>query len=233
MSKLSELKSSPDVGLAEYPADVCVSTKLAAELEAADKALFEAEQKVIDLRAALEEAQQVDEDAPRRPRRSGESPNADLKRRLKEAEEQAEAAARASDEIRERMQQHTVRLTLQGKPSGEWRLWVAEHPPRDEDDDPAGFARDVRHAGVGAGSGVKPFAFCDIDALVNDLHLWISKYDGEPASDEWWEFVSVNGAPAHLRNAASMVVRMHEQVVDLGKSRLAWRADRRSASNSK
>lgn len=222
MSKLDELKSSPDVGLAEVTADVCVSAKLAAELEAADKALFEAEQKVIDLRAELDAAREVDEDAPKRPRRVGESPNADLKQRLKDAEAEADAAALASDAIRERMQRHTVRLSLRGKSAGEWRRWVSEHPARDKDDDPAGFERDRRYAA----------GFCDLDALVGDLHLWVVKYDDDAPSDEWWQVVSENGAPAHLRDAASRVVQMHEQVVDLGKSRVAWRSDRRSATAS-
>lgn len=243
MSKLSELKASPDVGLAEYPADVCVSAKLAAELETADKALFEAEETVAALQQTLEEAQSAsgDPDAPKKPRRTGESDptTADLRKRLTAAQDAAAEAAATCDAVRERMLHHTVRLTLRGKPNGDWRRWVTAHPARDKDDDPTGWDRDKRYAGGGV---------CNIDDLIESLggyKLGEDEYDGfvatcqvlgddsapEPATDEWWAFVAANGVPGALRDAASQVVRMHEQVVDAGKSRTDWLANRRSVTS--
>lgn len=234
MSKLSELKSSPDVGLAEYVAKVCVSAKLTAELEAADRELFEREQVVIDLRSQLEEAAKPDSDRPGPPRRSGQSANADLRRALEEAEAAVEEAAKVSDSVRERMEKHIVLVTLRARQAGDWRRWAQAHPARTEwvrtggtDEDPDGEERVIeRDRRFAAG-------FCDIDALAEDLHLWIVGYEDESPSDEWWELVSTQGAPAHIRDAASRVVQMQEQVVDTGKSRVAWLAERRSAVTSK
>lgn len=212
MSRLDELKSSPDVGLAEYPVKVCVSAKLIAELDAADLELLKATQAVESARAALELARDdaADPDAPKRPRRSGQSPHADLTKALEDAEKRAEDAAGVTDAIRERMERHSVTLTLRGKTSGEWRRWVAEHPPRDETAE----------------------QFCNLDDLIGDLHLWVAKYDDEDPTEAWWEFVSANGAPAHMREAAHRLILMHERDVDLGKSRRDWLTEWRSANAS-
>lgn len=217
MSKsLSELRLSPDVGRPEKPYDICVAGKLAAELEEADRELF-----------GIEEQLQVAQgDRERSSRRLGEKPpEADL-------QQQAQAAAERSDEIRRRMTEHTVTLHLVGKPSGEWRRWAAAHPARDEEQDEGGAKRDQRYAG----------GWCDIDALIADLGGytegeerrpgWIERYGEEPASDEWWQFVAANAAPGDLTMLASTVVGMHEQVVDLGKSRVAWQQTRRSDTSS-
>jgi hypothetical protein len=212
------------VGLAEYPVDICVSAKLAGQLEAADRELFEADRALRLARAELDAAREAaaDPDAPKRPRRSGETAHADLVRKVEEAEERARAAAEVSDEIRARMEDNSVRVVLRGKDSGVWGRWVAKHPARDEDDEPAAYERDRRLAA----------GFCNIDALIADLYEWVAEYNGESPSEDWWEFLSTNGLPADMANAASRVVQMHEQVVDLGKSRLAWLAEQRSANSS-
>jgi hypothetical protein len=220
---LAELKSSPDVGLPEYTVKVHVSAKLVGALEAADLALYNADREAAEARAALEAARErdADSDAPAPPRRSGQSPHADLVQRVEAAESAAEGAARASDEIRARME--VVEVLLRGTGSGEWRRWANAHPARDEESDRAGALRDQRYAA----------GYCDLDALVADLHLWVAECNGEAASEEWWEFLSTNGLPADLTAAASRVVQMHEQGVDLGKDRERWLADRRSATASR
>lgn len=219
---LSELKSSPDVGLPEKPHKICVSGKLVAELEAADAELYAAEAELDTARADLRTQRQRaerrrDGEEPRL--RSGETSPVDAaEQRVAELEAKAQEAAEKADAIRERMEDHTVVLHLRAKPSGEWRQWVMRFPARDEDADPAGAQRDKRWAG----------AFCNIDALVNDAGMFVTAYGDEAASDDSWEFVRNNAAPGDLTRLASMLVAMHEQVVDLGKSRVTWRNGRTS-----
>lgn len=210
--KLSEMQSSPDVGLPQRAYSLCVAGKLVSELEEADQALFAADD-------ALSAAVQADD----RPKRSGvKSPLADL-------EKAAQEAAERCDSIRARMQDHTVVLHLQGVSNGEWRQWVTRHPARDDETDPAGAKRDVRWAG----------GFCNIDALIADLGSqqpsgarWITKYGDEDPTEASWSFVSSNAAPGDLTSLASAVVGMQEQPTDLGKSRVGWLADRRNETDS-
>ena len=210
MKSLADLKSSPDVGLPEREVTVCVSAKLARELEEADRALFAADEA---LRTARQEAKaRADGDLP--PLRSGQ------KSPVAAAEKEAEARAAESDAIRERIKDASVTLLLRGKTGGEWRQWASKHPAREEGEPGAEFDR------------TWAVGFCNLDALIADLPSFVASYNGEPASDEWAQFVSANGVPAHLRNAASAVVAMHEQGVDVGKDRRSWLAARMSAPDS-
>lgn len=211
MKSLSDLKSSPDVGLPERVVKVCLSAKLVREQEEADEALFEAQ---AAYEAARVEAQERAE-GDRPPARLGSTKLADLERA-------ADEAATKAEEIRSRMEDATVSVLLRGKTVGEWRQWVAKHPARQEEAEPAEFARDRQYA-----AGV-----CNIDALVDDLGLWAVKYNDEEPSQAWAEFLVANGVPAQLTLAASHVVALHEQAVDAGKSRIAWRRDRMSALDS-
>jgi hypothetical protein len=235
VSKLDELKASPDVGQPEYTADVCLSAKLAAELEAADQVLFAAEAGLENARADLDRVreQAAEGGASGRPRRAGQTAHKEEREAVAAAEAAAEEAAAASDGIRERMSLVSVRLTLRAS-TGEWGRWVGQHPPRLQwirtggtDEEPTGeahtIARDLRLTG----------GICDVDALIADLHYWIAKYDDDEPSDDWWEIVTANGVPADMAAAAGRVVQMHVQGVDLGKSRTAWRAERTSETASK
>jgi hypothetical protein len=235
VSKLDELKSSPDVGQPEYTASVCLSAKLAAELEAADTVLFNAEAELEAARAELDRVreQAADGSTGQGPRRSGQTPHQEERKAVETAEAQAEEAAAVSDDIRGRMESVSVTLTLRAN-TEQWGRWVGQHPPRMQwertggtDEAPAGqerpIARDQRLAG----------GICDIDALVAELHRWIARYDDEEPSDEWWDMLTANGVPADMAGAAQRVVQMHVQGVDLGKSRTAWRRERTSGPDSK
>lgn len=211
--KLSEMQSSPDVGRPEREFPICVSGRLVAELEAADRDLFGIEEKLEAARAESRRRQEGDAAPPRRT--GATSPLPDLER-------QAQEAAERCDAIRARMEEHTITLHLRGKSNSEWRQWAARHPVRDEDGDPAGYKRDLRHAG----------GFCDIDALAADAGRWVVRYGDEEPTDGAWQFVADNAAPGDLTRLASVLVGMHEQVVDLGKSRAAWLSARRSATDS-
>lgn len=214
MKSLSELQSSPDVGLPETHADVCVSAKLVDELSTIDAELFEVEAEATALRQT--EAAEVDGEKAGPPKRAGHVS------RLPELEAKAAELAEAADKVRERIADNNVRLQLRAMEGGKWRQWAAQHPPRDEEIDPQGAARDAKWAA----------GHVNIDDLAADLHQFVTRYNDEEPSEAWAAFVQANGAPAHLVIAASKVVGMHEQVVDEGKSRSAWLAARRSVSSS-
>lgn len=208
MKSLSELQSSPDVGLAERTVKICLSAKLAAELEQVKADLFEVQALIEQVKA------ERSEDAPQKPKRMGDTgPLADL-------EAKADDLAKQGDALRERIDENSVEVLLRGKSSGEWRQWAMKHPARDEDEDRQGAERDRRWAG----------GLCNVDALVDDLRLFVASYNGEEPSDAWATFVAEKGVPANLTLAASYVVGMHEQVVDAGKSLADWLADRRNVS---
>lgn len=214
MKSLSELQSSPDVGLPEVHADVCVSAKLVDELSALDNELFEIEAEIEQLRE--NETRDADGEPAGPPKRAGHVSALPAK------EKRAADLAEAADKVRARIADNNVRLLLRGKGLGEWRQWAVKHPARDDEADPQGYARDVKWAG----------GHVNIDALAVDLHEFVARYNDEEPSEAWATFVATNGAPAHLVVAASKVVGLHEQVVDEGKSRSAWLAARRSASAS-
>lgn len=228
MKGLSELQSSPDVGLPEAHVDVCVAAKLVDELEAIDRELFEIEDEAGSLRKEIarlrdQEVLAAEGEPTGPPRRAGYvSPLPEKEAKLAALEKKAVPLAKAADKVRERIAEHNVRLQLRGKPLGQWRQWAAAHPARDDEADPQGAARDAKWAG----------GHVNIDALAGDLHQFVVRYNDEEPSEAWAAFVADNGAAAHLVLAASKVVGMHEQVVDEGKSRSAWLAARRSVSSS-
>lgn len=212
MPSLSDVMKSPDVGRPEREYPICVAGKLVRELEQVDAQLFEVESKLDALRADAQE------------RREGIGPvrRMNEKSEIPTLEAEADALAEQADAIRERMEQNTITLQLRGRTNGEWRQWVSKHPARDEDDDKAGYLRDQRNAA----------GFCNIDALINDLGDYVTKYGDDDPSDASWRFILDNAAPGNLTRLASTVVGMHEQVVSPGKARTGWLATRRSANVS-
>lgn len=213
MKSLAELKSSPDVGLPETKAKICLSAKLLAEQEAANEAMIEAQ---LAYERARETAQ-ARRDGEAAPRRAGEGVS------LAALDKAAKKATATAEDVHKRMEEASVEVLLRCKDDGVWRQWQTEHPARDEETDPVGADRDQKWG----------LSLCNIDALADDLRLWAASYNGEPASDEWAEFIAANGVRAQIRMAASKIVAMQEQVVDAGKSPTAWREDRMSALDSK
>lgn len=209
MSRLSELKSSPDVGRPERTVTVCVSGKLVRELEAAAAELQEAQQ---ELAAERFRVGADDEEPKGPPKRVGE------RSRIPELEQRVADLTAKADGIQGRMRENSVALLLRAIDQGAWRRWVLEHPARTEwvrtggtDDDPTGDERVVARDRLAAG-------VCDLDALAEDLGRFIAEYDGEPASDDWWAFLSENGAGGDMISAASHVVALHENNVNVGKA---------------
>ena len=99
-------------------------------------------------------------------------------------------------------------LRVRATSDGEWRRWVDAHPPRVEGE--TGYRRDVDVAG----------GYCNADALIDDLGLWASSWDGEPLSDGDWANVlapSIDGA--RLAKVATSIVEMHVIAVDFTQVR--------------
>lgn len=209
MSRLSELKSSPDVGRPERTVTVCVSGKLVRELEQAALELQEAQQ---ELAAERFRVGADDEEPKGPPKRVGD------KSRIPELEQRVADGEAKVEGIRGRMRDKSVTLLLRAIDQGAWRRWVQSHPARTEwvrtggtDDDPTGDERIIARDRLAAG-------VCDLDALATDLGTFIAEYDGEPASDDWWTFLSENGAGGDMISAASHVVALHENNVNVGKA---------------
>jgi hypothetical protein len=219
MSKsITELMSSPDVGLPESVVDVCVAGKLALELQAATDALVEIETRIADIEA--ERDGESEGDSPKR-RRMAVKP--ELLEKLEAAKAEAVEQADVCDEIRDRVSDHTVKVKVRGKGSGEWRRFCDDNPPRAKDDDAPGYARDLRLASLA----------CNIDALAAAAGDWIVAYGDDDATPEAWEFVAANAVPSEMTKLAKAIADLHEGGINVGKSRRDWLATRRGETLSK
>lgn len=149
---------------------------------------------VQSLASEMEDAQ-IEESARREgdegavpPRRMGESPRA---RKIRDR----------LVALRDEMAEHTGALTLRGMTEGAWRIWVSEHPARD------GNSRDEQIA----------YGCCNADDLIDDLSQFAHAWNGDLIQEGDWEFLRNNSAAADIKALASLVVVMHEMVVDVPK----------------
>lgn len=180
MSKsLAELRQSPRVGLPERTYSLCLASTLVGEVQTLWAQLEDIESK---------EAAAANGDAAARPKRMGEGSDA------------AKVRARLS-ELRAEMLEHTGTLTLRGITEGEWRLWVDEHPARDDNE------RDAKVA----------YGICDADALLDDLGRYAKAWNGEDMGPGDWDFIKANAAAGDLKEIARTIVAMHEMTVDVPK----------------
>lgn len=204
----------PDVGPPEGTFLICLSTKLGDELTAATDVY-------VELEAAIEKRRENDDvegDRPRVGRRLGHKSTG---KTLADLEAEAEVAAAAADEIRQRMVDRSVELRLVVREDF-WQTFIRENPARDVTDNPTGARRDGRHAA----------GLCDVDALREQLDRFITRYGDEKPTPEAWAFVQAKSAPGERDRLASKVVQMHTQGVDLGKSRSELRARQRTGTGS-
>lgn len=180
---LADLRKSPHVGRPEAETSVCVAGKLNAEFDQIEAELGE-------LMDALQD--QADPDTPTPPTRMGKIRNP----RISELNERRE-------ELRKQMAEHTVTLHLRGLEDGQWRAWVSEHQPRDDNrtDAMAGY---------------------DVDALID----WIRdeprnvlvSINGADFTDDDWQFVWANLGEGDRWKLAGKVRTLHVQAVDVPKS---------------
>lgn len=108
---------------------------------------------------------------------------------------------------------------------GKWVQWVKEHPARQKDDDPAGYARDIEISrfvtGYAADGSPILTPRCNGDDLIDDLGIWAYSWDGDLLTDSDWSVLAPSIGRPDKKRIAQGVVSIHEQTdFDLGK----WRA---------
>lgn len=214
---IADLRKSPHVGLPTETGPLCVAGEVSADFHAADQAFFLAAGEASVARDKARAAARDAEDGPRRVRRASDPSEVQaLEARATELEAVAGDAAKTADALREKMLEHTVQVTLRAIQDGPWRLWCDAHPAREGD------RRDRdEFAGI-----------CNSDALIASLGDWVTALNGEEPGPGDWEFVASNGAPGDLKALAGIVVRLQERGVNLGKSRLTWLNDQKTAPDS-
>lgn len=124
----------------------------------------------------------------------------------------------------EEMDEHTVHGVVRGIDSEVWRAWCAAHPARE------GNTVDTRTF----------MGICDSDALLTALaggrldeeHPLVVSLNGEKPTDGDWDFVWANAVHGDKMSLAKLVVSMHEQTVDIPKSRRDWLREFRSETDS-
>lgn len=132
-------------------------------------------------------------------------------------------------EIRERlavlleeMAEHEGELRLRANlTDGEWRRWCNDNPPRAEGD--PGRERDDRVA----------WGLCNADTLLDNLHLFVQSWEGEPLSEaDWREVIEPRTATADKAEMAQMVVAMYENPLDFRQWRSALQSNLKRLSDS-
>lgn len=119
-------------------------------------------------------------------------------------------------EIYDRMTEASGTVLLRASLPGEWRRWVATHPPRKDN------RVDERLTG----------GICDADALANDLAIWVASYNDEPVTAEDLNYILNTAAPADVNDLVVTVVRMHEEFVTAPKLRSGSSASPKKSSDS-
>ncbi len=113
-------------------------------------------------------------------------------------------------ELKSEIDDATGTLVLSAKLSdAEWNAWVDAHPARDEGE--PGFERDQR------GSQ----GLCNVDDLVDELRKYADTWNGEPVTDEDWDFIAERANNGSKIEMALTVVSLYEQTIDLPKWRSA------------
>lgn len=183
--KLSQMREGGKSRLPTRTLEVCLAQDLVAEAESLQR-------EKVDL---LIDAGRVPEgEDESRPRKMSEGA---LPSRVAEIDDRLEA-------IYDEMRDHTGVLTLRGEPSGAWRRWTDEHPARvderDEDGRPIFNTVDVDVAR----------GYCNASALLDRLRDFVEAWDGEPITDDEWDYLLDNAAPGDIKDACRKVIDMQE-----------------------
>lgn len=174
---LEDLRKGAPVARTERTYQLCLRRDLMAEVDALTGEL-----------SSLRIAAVGDEDENRPPARLGEGGDPREK-------QITDRLAELADE----MDDATGDLRLRAIADGEWRRWVNEHPPREDD------ARDENLS----------FGICNTDDLANDLGLWALSWNGDDlAGDDWSAIFAPNAAGGDLKALVNLVVMMQEATDD-------------------
>lgn len=171
MSKsIADLRKSPHAGLPRHTMSLCLSQRLVARVQQ-----LEQEQNALRLRPEPE--------APSQPRKASQPPDPRI----------AEITAEL-DGLYDEMREHTGDLTVQATSEGEWRRWVEEHPPRDDN------TLDEKTA----------LGICNADALFADTFRYAHAWNDETLTADDWTWITQNAAPGDLKAVVTRIVIMHE-----------------------
>lgn len=183
---IAQMRASGKVRQATGTHTICLDAGLADQYTAKREELAAAY-------VALEEAQAAD---PGRVGGAGE--------KVRKAKAKIKRLGREVDVIADNMREFEVEAGFHRHPGGEWNRFVADHPPRTEATDEFGrrpfVIRDAAHGAV-----------VDFDALVEDLPAWVDTLNGQPITDEDWEFVADNASPGDLDDLAQKIIDLHTQ----------------------
>jgi hypothetical protein len=197
MSKsLAELRQSKSTSLPERSYSLCLAAALVAEMQTLTEELATLP---IRKRSVGDDDKQ---DGP--PRRAGEG-----------VDPRAAEIQTRMGELWDEMDEHTGELRLRAIKDGDWRLWVDEHPAREDN------KRDAQVT----------YGLCDADALIDDLGRYAATWNGEDLAPGDWDFIESKASTADKKAMATTVLVMHEQVVDLPKWRAGWLANRTSGND--
>lgn len=208
MPTLAELRAKRPANRPSRSFEICLAPHLVAEVQT-----LVTELESLPFSTADDDA---DDDGP--PAKMGDSTKrtAGERREARAAEIEARLA-----ELNAEMAEHDGVLVVQAsKDDGEWLRWLSAHPPRDKDEDPAGYARDFEVTGNPPYRG----ACCNADDLIDDLGTWAATWDDEPLTDGDWAVLAASMGRADKKQVASGVVQIHENHTDLGKWRAGWSA---------
>lgn len=117
------------------------------------------------------------------------------------------------EELRKQMAEHEVELRFRARPNDKWREWVNDHPPREDN-------RVDERAGL------------DVDALTARLRDYAVSINGEDITDDDWSFCISNAAPGDMWRMTALVLKYHQQGVDIPKSLTGWLETRRRSKTS-
>lgn len=197
MPSLAELRASKPKSRPERALTLSTAPHLVAEVQALQEELN-----------TLPTAPPSDDAAP--PRRIGVNPEPPRAREIRTR----------MGELLEEMGQHEGVLRVRAVDDGAWRLWVNEHPAREEGE--PGHKRDDEVAG----------GYCNADDLIEDLGTYAYSWDGEELAAGDWDILRETIAGADLKLVATAVVTMQESRLDFPSWRSALSANLQRSNDS-
>lgn len=126
-----------------------------------------------------------DNDGPKRPRKASEK----IPKRVLEIRDEQKA-------LYEQLAEHQVELGLTGVEGGAWHRWKEAHPPRDDSQSDAVYAKGL----------------CNATDLFDDLGSYVTSWGGDPIPDGVWDAdLAVQVIYADRRDLVTEIVDMHEE----------------------
>lgn len=124
--------------------------------------------------------------------------------RLTDAGSRISAVLGRMDEITAEMEEYWLNISLEAQEPKLWRAWKAQNPPRDDNADDELVRQNY-------------------DALIEFARTCIVELDGEAGTfdDEDWDRLKEMAAPADLKELGGVAFILHQNSVEIPKSRNA------------